>query len=297
MSKFIDQWNQFWFRMAPPHAIAIVRIAFGLYLIVEALTYLPVVPRMFSDQALTFSLWSLHVPEFFRFLLEPPSAAVVWIIALLYIAFCIAFTLGFMMRTALIFMIILWFYYYQLSFFLFTSSYHRIYLVLLFLFLVSGADRTFSYHMKRTKGSWFAWEPACVFVQRVIAVQMSFTYLGVGLQKAWLPGWQDGTALTYSLLGRWGTPLGRWVVGLNMPMWVWDLQVWGVKIFEFFLPFCLWIRRWQIPFMIGGAAFHIGIGVLMSIWWFVALIPAYLLFFAPEEVYAWCKRRSGGRIV
>lgn len=292
MKTWTDRWNGFWFRSAPPHAQALLRIAFGLYLLLEAATYLPFVPRMFSDQALTFSLWAPALGSF----LEPPSPGIAWIIALVYAAACLCLTAGFAMRVALAVLIALFLYYWQLSFHLFPSSYHRIYFVVLWLLLISGADRTFSLRMLRTRGSVWAWEPVSVFPQRLLAVQMTATYLGVGLQKAWLPLWQDGAILSYSLINRWATPLGRWAVGLNLPFWFWSLQVWIVKIVEVFLPVCLWLPRWRVAAVIAGAAFHTGISLLMSIWWFMALIPAYIVFWQPEEVYAFCRKIAGGRI-
>lgn len=292
-----DRWNSFWFRTAPPHAQALLRIAFGLYLLTEAATYLPHIPRMFSEQALTFSSWAELAPTALQPLLEPPPVPVAYGIAGAFVLACLGVTAGIAMRTSLAVLILLFLYYWQLSFHLFPSSYHRIYFVLLWVLLISGADRTFSLRMLRTRGSIFAWEPVSIFAQRLLAVQISATYLGVGLQKAWLPAWQDGAVLSYSLINRWATPLGRWAVEQNLPFAFYSASVLGIKIFEFFLPFCLWIPRWRLLFVVLGASFHIGIAVLMSIWWFVALIPAYVVFWQPEEIHAFCRRISRGRIV
>jgi hypothetical protein len=296
-NTILAHWNLFWYRKAPPHALAIFRIAFGLYLIVEALTYLPFVPRLFSDQALTFSSWSVHAPSFIGALLEPPSPQIAWIIAAVYMIACIGLFLGFGMRLCLITIIVLFSYYWQLSFHFFPSSYHRIYLLALCALVFSGADKTFSLRMLRTHGSVYAWEPICMFAQQLLRVQIFITYLGVGLQKAWLPAWQDGAALSYSLISRWGTPLGFWVVGLNFPFGVYSAQVLGIKIMEVFLPFLLCIKGWRWAAVIAGACFHVGIAVLMSIWWFIPLIPAYILFWQPEEIHSYCKKWAKGRIL
>lgn len=296
MNNFIVQWNRFWFRPGPPHALAAFRIAFGLYLLAEALTYVPFVPEMFSRHALVFSLWAPSAPSMLRVLLEPPPVAAAWAIAVAYLVACMALTAGYAMRAAIAVLLLLFLYYWQLSFHFFPSSYHRIYFFTLCVLLCSGADKTFSLRMVRTHGSAYAWEPVSVWAQRLLAVQISCTYLGVGLQKTWLPGWQDGSALIASLTGRWSTPLGRWIIHLGLPFYTYSAGVWAVKIAEFFLPFALWVRRWRWWCVFAGALFHGGIAVLMGIWWFIALIPAYILFWQPEEVYAWCKRHSNGRI-
>lgn len=149
---------------------------------------------------------------------------------------------------------------------------------------------SFSLRMLRTHGSVFAWENVCVFAQRALMVQLTFTYLGVGLQKTWLPDWQDGAALSHSLINRWATPLGRWVVEQNLPFEFYSVAVLGIKIGEFFLPCLLWLRDWRILALLLGASFHIGIAALMSIWWFIPLVACYILFCPSEEVYLLFKR-------
>lgn len=295
LSSITGRWNDWWFRSSPPHLMAIFRIAFAAFLIIEAATYIHAIPELFSNHGLLFSLWAERFPSFAS-LLKPPDPSIAYVIAGIYMLACISVTIGLAMRTHLFILIILYLYYWQVSFYLFPSSYHRIFFFLLFALLFSGADKTFSYRMWRTHGSVFAWEPICIFAQRLISIQIAATYFGVGWQKIWLPAWQDGAVLSYSLVNRWATPLGRWVVALNLPFSFYSANVWLIKIFECFIPFCLWSKTWRVPFVIFGSLFHIGIAVLMSIWWFVVLIPAYIVFWQPEEVYLMCKRRFPSRI-
>lgn len=296
MNTFFDQWRRFWFREVPPHAQALLRIAFALYLVVEAGTYLPHVSALFSDQALTFSSWAPALPPMLRPLLDPPPPAVARMIAGMYLLACLMLLIGYGMRTALVLLILLFLYYWQLSFFLFPSSYHRIYFFVLWVLLLSGADQTFSLRMRLERGSALAWEPVSVFAQRLLAVQITFTYLGVGLQKTWLPAWQDGRALSLSLTGRWATRWGRAVVEYGLPFYVYSAAVHLITLGEVLIPVGLWLPRWRVAAAIAGAAFHAGIAVFMSIWWFVALIPAYIVFWPPDDVYAFCRRCARGRI-
>ncbi len=73
------------------------------------------------------------------------------------------------------------------------------------------------------------------------------------------------------------------IARMNFPLWCYDAFVWLIKMFEISIPFGLWHPRTRWWYFGMGAAFHIGIAILLSIWWFVALIPAYILFFSPEE--------------
>ncbi len=203
MKSFLHQWDSWWYRSAPPHVLALVRIAFAAYLMIEAATYLPFVPIMFSSQGLVIPMQSgLAV-------LAPPTPSVAWLIAAVYFASLTLLLVGYRMRTALVLIILLFLYYWQLSFYLFPSSYHRLSFFILLVLLISGADRTFSLRMKLSHGSWAAWEPVSVLPQRLLAVQMTATYAIVGWQKWWLPLWQGGEVRYFSVFGRWGTPLAR----------------------------------------------------------------------------------------
>ena len=68
------------------------------------------------------------------------------------------------------------------------------------------------------------------------------TYLGVGFQKLWLPGWQEGEMLYYAFIGVWGTQMGYWIGQLGWHEFIYDWSVFLVKIFEVIMPFLLWIR-------------------------------------------------------
>ena len=159
------------------------------------------------------------------------------------------------------------------------------------MFLISGADRTLSVRMLREKGSLAAWEPISILPQRLLTVQLTLTYAGAMLQKLWLPDWQGGEILYYSLFHVGATPLAYSIARLDLPMELYDALVWLVKLFELGLFIGLWIPKVQRWFFATGAAFHISIAFLFSIWSFLGFIPLYILFLPPERVKVWV----GGR--
>jgi hypothetical protein len=69
-----------------------------------------------------------------------------------------------------------------------------------------------------------------------------------------------------------------------------------IKSFEFAMPFGLWSKKLRWWFFLGGFLFHTSITFFLNIWWFQVLIPAYIVFFDPEEVYVFLKKRSHGKI-
>ncbi len=284
--SFFYRWDRWWTRKDLPHILAIFRIAFGSFLLLEALTYVQAVPTLFSSQGLVFSIWADAFPMTIRSLFEPPSVAVAWLIFSFYCLCSVTLALGIAMRTSLFSLLLLFLYYWQLSFHDFPSSYHRLFFTVLLILLFSGADKTFSLHMRLRRGSFFAFEEISILPQRLLALQITATYIGVASQKIWLPDWQTGEVLIASFSGKWATPWGFVLTRTFSPA-VFEFLNWIVRLGEFFLPFCLWNREWRWKAIIAGTLFHVSVAVFMSIWWFLVLPPAYVLFFDPREVHSW----------
>ena len=286
-----QRWNAWWFRDAPPHATALFRIFFGLSLLIYYAVQIPQVPMLLSREglAIPYDLW---LPENLRFLLTPlPLWGATILFALLLLSI---FTLiiGCAARTSAWVVLLLTLYCNLLSFHNSSTSYNRLFLFFTFLLCISdAAGKAFSWQMWRTHGSFLAWEPGSILTQRLVTVQLTATYLGVGLQKLWLPGWEDGKVLFYSFQGMWATPLAFWFAHQQFPMWVYDGITLIVKAFEVALPFGLWIRKVRPWFFLGGLLFHAGVALfLAAIWWFFPMPLAYLLLYEPEEVAATLER-------
>lgn len=284
-STFITGWNRFFFRKCPPHVLALFRIAFGGFLLFHWGIKLPSVPMLFSEEGIVLPLFDLP-------LLAPPSTPVAWILFLIFLGSLALLTIGIFPRIAAGVALLFSLYYFLLSFHLFGTSFDHLFLFILLVLTFSPSDRTLSLAMLLKQGSLFAAEPITVFPQRLLALQITFTYLGVGWQKLFLPGWQSGRILLLGFMGRWATPLGFAVARLNLPPEFYDAMVFLTKTFEVLIPFGLWIKRFHIRwwFFAGGALFHSSIALLLGIWWFLVLIPAYILFFEPEGVEKWFKR-------
>ena len=284
-STFITGWNRFFFRKGPPHVLALFRFAFGGFLLFHWGIKLPSVPMLFSEEGILLPLFDLP-------LLTPPSVSVAWLLFFIFLGSLLLLTIGFFSRIAAGTAFLFSSYYYLLSFHLFGTSFDHLFLFILLVLTFSPSDRTLSLRMFLKRRSFFAAEPITIFPQRLLALQITFTYLGVGWQKLFLPDWQSGRILLLGFMGRWATLLGFAVARLDLPPWFYDAIVFLTKGFEILIPFGLWIKRFGIRwwFFAGGVLFHISIALLLGIWWFLVLIPAYILFFEPEEVEKWFER-------
>jgi hypothetical protein len=296
MKCIADGWNQFFYREAPPHILAVVRIVFGAWLLFRWGIRFPSVPLLFSDGGTSVHFFTNGLPDFLLYILLPPPPWVAWIIFCTFYAMLILFTIGALMRVSVSVVLILYFYYWNLDLHHFFMTFERLYVFFLIVLLFSGADKTFSWHIWRKRGSFFAWEPCSILPQRILALQLSATYMGVSFQKLWLPDWQGGKVLIYSFLSRWATPITDWMVRLHLPLWFYDFAVWSVKIPQCSMFLGLWIPRWQWLFFAAGLLFHIQIFVLLSMWWFLIMVPAYITFLSPEKFYEFVKSKSKGKI-
>ncbi len=276
------RWNHFWFRQTPPHLLAIFRIIFGAFLLFYFGIQLPYVAMLYSREGL---LMPLYPPDqLLTVVFTPPSAAFGYFVFITFLTLLLCFTVGLLTRVAAALIVLLYAYYWVISLFQFGTSFDRLFLFSMLVLTFSGCGKTLSVDMRLRRGSWLAWEPISILPQRILAVQITMTYFGVGWQKLILPAWQWGEVLSWGFVGRWATPPAWWIARLNIPVVYYDALNWIIKAFEVTIPFGLWHRRTRWWFFAGGALFHIGIAILLAIWWFVALIPAYILFFEPEEI-------------
>lgn len=285
LRRCIDSWNSWWFRRGPAELMGIFRIVFGGYLFCYWAARLPYVHLLYSTDGLVTPYWRPEeLPEYLRFFVAVPDPSTALFLLLVFCAALLLVTLGIGMRVAGIIAVLFNAYYWILSLHVFGTSYDRLYLFTLLVLACSGADRAFSLRMLWKRGSFFVSEEISVLPQRILAAQITATYLGVGLQKFALPDWTSGMILVNGFMGLWATPLAWYVSRLHIPLWFYDRAVEIIMLFELALPFGLWIRRTRWWFILGTAFFHIGVTLFLGIWWFLILIPANIVFFQPEEV-------------
>jgi hypothetical protein len=287
------QWDAWWCAAVPPHALAIARIAIGSFWLLLALGYAPVLFVSFSSSGVAMPLLGDGYSGMQLF--DAPSPFIVTVLYALLLVCLIGFIAGYRMRVCLLGILVLGLEFWQLSLHVFPATIHRISLFFILVFLCSGADMALSLRMHRERGTWRAWESVSLLPQRLLAVQITATYLGAALQKLWLPGWEDGGILRASLMSSWATPLAFRIVRWDIAPSLYDAAVPAIILFEVLLAMSFWIPRVRWIGFAFGAMFHIAIALLLSIWSFLVLIPLYVLFLPPQQVAAWFGAAKTGR--
>lgn len=293
------EWERWWTRKSYPHTIGIVRFVVGGWLLFYWGIRLPNVDILYSNAGIVFPKIPAYMPENLEWILtsvpSPNAALLVYAVHLIALA-CVM--VGYRTRTGASIAFMTSWYYFYLNHHHFHTSYDRLYMATLLFLAISQGGEIFSVEAWKKYGSPLKWKKkVSVFPQRMFAFQMTMTYLGVGFQKLWLPGWQGGEMLWYSMIGVWGTPFAFWITSFGWSP-LYHVMVNLTKFFECFWPFGFWIKRGKTRWIAFGTAalFHVLVDALLYIWWFAVLLPAYITFFEPEETYTWLKKVSKGWI-
>jgi hypothetical protein len=292
---FQAAWNYFWFRKCPPHSLALLRIGFGAFLLLYWGMQLFQVPMRYSQEGLLLPM--IEPTRFLGLFFIPPPFIIAYVIYGVFLLALLSFMLGFRAQASALLALLIYSYYWILTLFHFGTSFDRLFMFMLLVFIFSGCGATFSVDAKLRHGRWTAYEDISIFPLRLIAAQITATYFGVGAQKIILDVWQSGEVLAWGFIGRWATAPAFGIARLNVPLSVYDIGVKLITAWEVAMPVMLWTKKFRCFAFVTGALFHITIAILLSIWWFLPLIACYIVFFSPEEVKEGVRRarRQEGR--
>jgi hypothetical protein len=293
MMQIMSRLQHFFYQTVHPHTFAVLRIGFALFLMLYWYTQWREVARLTPAGGIYLPA-VVDYPAWLEVLIQPSIAVAHTFFVLTFVAL-LFLLLGFYTRTAAILLLLLSAYYHIWNQWMFATSYYRLFQFTLAVMLLPGADRAFSLTMCRRHGSLWAWEPMTVLPIRFLGMQLTATYLGVGWQKLILPGWTDGEILRRSFTSRWGTAFGFWLVR-NLPSVLLDWMMRITLVIELAMPFALWMPRLRVFAFLGGFVFHTMVTLTMSIWWFQIMVPMYLVFLDPADVFARLRAWSGNRI-
>jgi hypothetical protein len=292
MNILINKWHSFWLKQVPPHALALTRIGFGLFMLFYTATYAGSLTTLFSNKGVAISLYNNPPYEWMLAILQAPSVIVVYIVYSILVLALIGFITGAYYRISTIFCITILLYFWQLQLHLLTNSSMRLQLLIFIVLLFSNAHYTYSADARRWWGSSTAWQPITILPQRIICIQLSVTYFSVGWQKFFLPDWRSGEILTHSFIGRWATPIAFYLAKLPIPLAVWDIVNIIVKYWELIMPFGLWNKHTKLFCIITGTLFHLYIASTLAMWWFLFIPTLYHLYYAPISTYEWLKQHK-----
>lgn len=293
----VERWNEFWFAARDPRLASVMRIGYGVLLLINVLLWAPDLRLWFTEAGLlpaaaARDIVNEHSPTVLGWVAAPwwPYACYGVLVAA-----SVLLTLGWHTRIQAIIVLIG-----------LTSFQNRNYAI------VDGEDtlfRLFAFYLALCPAGWAfsldAWRrarrgdaspPPVPWGLRLFQIQLAVVYLSSAIEKTSGVDWRAGDALYY--VARLDDSFGKF----PLPALVFGslafgkLMTWGTLALEWTLPFLLFYRRTRRAALVIAIAFHVAIEYSMNLFLFHWLMILGLLSFAEvAELRALWRRVTGRR--
>lgn len=270
-------WGRFFFEADATEPMRLLRISLGVLLF-----FAYVIRAIDSDfyygsngvLELDKMLESFPMKYRWSFLIWFPGKAALWTCTGLLLLSLLTMTLGVFPRASAL-----------VAFFLHVSFMHRnmaiVYgldmIAVFFLFYLIFAKTD---SRPKSPDSWAALLTSSAL--RMVQIQVCVIYAYSGWEKIKGPAWWKGEAIwtvfANSQIVRWQLD---WVA--NFPLLV-SFLTYMTLAWEIYFPALIWLKKWRPWILVGGVFLHIGIGAVVFIPFFAALmIVSYATFLTPSE--------------
>lgn len=298
LATLTSSLNAFFFKPQPIHTVALLRILFGIVLLINwfmVWSHLDVFWGVEGIFSLESSMKMGHAFRFSLFDLLPADPRVPVLIALIHLVSIVGMLLGVFTKTSI-----------ALAFFTLISLHNRNIFVLnssdivvrnfLFLLFLTPCGGWMSLdHWWRVRRGIAPAEPQeqAPWGLRLMQIQFSIIYIATVMFKMKGPLWADGTAVYIA------TRLDEFVrmpLGLLNSLIVIKFLTWSTLFVEFALGTLVWIKELRYWVLLAGIGLHLGIEVTMNIPMFEwIMIIAMLCMVEPRDLKVLLDRLSQGR--
>lgn len=291
--------NEFFFKPQPVHTVALLRVLFGLVLLINWLMTWSHLDTFWGVEGIFSLESSLKLGGAFRFSLFellPPDPRVPALLALVHLGAALGVLLGLFTRTSI-----------ALAFFTLISFHNRN------VFVLNSSDiviRNFLFLLFLTPcGDWLSvdrwWlvrrglvpaEPVdkAPWGLRLMQIQFSLIYIATVMFKMKGPLWADGTAVYIA------TRLDEFVkmpLDLLNNLLVIKFLTWSTLLVELALGTLIWIRELRYWVLLAGVGLHLGIEMTMNIPMFEwIMIITMICMVDPQDLKQWLHLAREGRL-
>ncbi|HEU4733703.1 MAG TPA: HTTM domain-containing protein [Kofleriaceae bacterium] len=294
---FAGAWNAVFFAERDPRLASVIRIGYGVLLLINLAMWAPDLGHWFSESgvmpvATGREIINEHAPTILAW---SQAGWWLWLCYGVLVASAVLLTVGWHSRVqAIIVLVVL------------TSFQDRNYAI------VDGEDtlfRLFAFYLALCPAGWAysldarrrnrrgSTEPPPVpWGLRLFQIQISVVYLSSAIEKSLGTDWTSGAALYY--VARLHDTFGRLPVPAFVfeTLWLTKLLTWAVLVLEWALPVALWLPRTRRAALVIAIAFHLAIEYSMNLFLFHWLMILGLLSFAEIDERRWPPwRRPGPR--
>ncbi len=284
-----DRWNAFFFAPRRPELASVIRVGFGVLVLINAIFLGLDLEYWFSDAGvLPLTNARLVINEDATTLLAHLPLHLCYGLFVAQIVLLIA---GWQSRIQAV-GVLVWL----------TAFQHRNYTI------VDGEDtvmRLFAFYLALCPCGWAysvdAWlrrragaklETPIPWALRLFQIQMCVIYLSSAMEKSSGTDWVSGKAMYY--VARLDDSFGKFPIPTYLfeHLWAVKLMTWSVLAIEWLLPVALWWKRSRKPAVVVGIVFHLSIDYTMNLFLFHWLMILGLLSFLELDELPWLGRRA-----
>lgn len=293
---FAAAWNELFFAERDPRLAGVLRIGYGVLLLINLAMWAPDVPLWFSDTGLL-------PPGAARAVVDEDALSLLgWIHSEpallacygLLVAHAVLLTLGWHTRIQAI-AVLVWLTSFQHRNILIVDGEDTLFRMFAFYLALCPAGWAFSLDAQRRVRRGVAMLPPVPWALRLFQIQISVVYLSSAIEKSTGHDWTSGTALYY--VARLDDVFGRFPVPAFAfeTLWLTRLLTWSVLALEWGLPVLLWLRRTRRAAIVVAIAFHLAIEYTMNLFLFHWLMILGILSFAELDELRWPPWRARAR--
>lgn len=301
MSRLGPAWQRFWFEPEPTSTLALVRIAFGVVVLVWALTLTGDAHDFFTGSGVLSSYDGDAAAAWGVLDLFDSRLAVVLLLGSLALA-ALCLIAGLFTRFAAVIVFVAIVSLERRNPFVFNSGDGLLKVIAFYmLFAPSGASLSLD-RWRRAREAFWEFPRRAPWALRLMQVQLSVLYLSTVWTKLSGTTWNDGTALSYALrledLTRFEPPPSVTTSELIV-----NLLTYGTLAAEAAIGILVWNRKLRPWVLALGVVLHIGIDLTLRVGFFsYAVFVLYVAFIPPDAVgtrllavRTWVARRLGRR--
>jgi len=287
---FAGAWNRFFFAERDPRLASVLRIGYGVLLLIYLAIWIPDLRMWFSDTGL------MPVVDGRLIINEDAPSLIAWLPQhdwLLFLCFglffasAVALLVGWQTRVQAV-LVLFWLTAFQHRNIAIVDGEDTIFRLFAFYLALCPAGWAYSVDARLRKGDPV---PPIPWGLRLFQIQMSVIYLSSAIEKSSGHDWTSGKALYY--VARLDDSFGRLPVPdfLFTHLGLIKLMTWSVLVLEWALPVLLWMKRSRKAAIVVGIVFHLSVDYTMNLFLFHWIMILGLLSFAElDELAFWRKK-------
>jgi len=283
-----DAWNDFFFAARDPRLAGMLRIGYGVLVVVNLAVLAPDVPRWFSQAGVlpaadARELMTEHAPTVLGW---GDAAWWPWLCYGVLAAAAALLTVGWHSRVAAV-VVLLGLTWFQDRNYAIVDGEDTLFRLFAFYLALCPAGWAYSLDARRRKRRGGVDEPPIPWALRLFQIQMAVIYLSSAIEKSLGHDWTAGTALYY--VGRLDDAFGKLPVPgfVFETLWLTKLLSWSVLALEWTLPVLLWLKPTRRVAIAVAIVFHLAVEYSMNLFLFHWLMILGILSFAELDELRW----------